>query len=51
MCPPININSFLPAGTSQQPISICSANEAMSAKSAFAEPIVAHGLLDAAVEE
>jgi hypothetical protein len=51
MCPPININNFLPAGLSQQSMPFPNANEASRAKSACAEPIIVHGLLDVAVEE
>jgi hypothetical protein len=51
MCPPININNFLPAGLSQQSMPLPVANEASRAKSACAEPIIVHGLLDVAVEE
>lgn len=51
MCPPININNFLPTGTSQQPMPSSFASETSPAKSARAEPIIVHGLLDVAVGE
>jgi hypothetical protein len=51
MCPPININNFLPTGLSPQLMPFPVANEASCAKSAWAEPIIVHGLLDVAVEE
>jgi hypothetical protein len=51
MCPPININNFLPAGTSQQSTPPLSANEATPAKSSCPEPIMIYGPLDVAVEE
>jgi len=51
MCPPININNFLPAGTSQQSTPPLSANEATPAKFSCPEPIMIHGPLDVAVEE
>ncbi|KAJ5500643.1 hypothetical protein N7453_009694 [Penicillium expansum] len=46
ICPPININNFLPAGSSQQSMPSLVANEASHALSACAEPIIVHGLLD-----
>jgi hypothetical protein len=51
MCPPININNFLPAGTSQTSIYTPSANETMPSKPTCGEPVMIHGLLDVAVEE
>lgn len=51
MCPPININNFLPARSSQQSVPSPFANEASPAKSAYVEPIIVHGLLDVAVGE
>ncbi|OQE62923.1 hypothetical protein PENNAL_c0256G06018 [Penicillium nalgiovense] len=51
ICPPININNFLPAGSSQQLMPSPVANEASRAMSACAEPIIVHGLLDVAVGE
>lgn len=50
-CPPIRINNFRPAESSQLPMPILPANEAVLAKSSSAEPIIVHGLLDVAVEE
>jgi hypothetical protein len=51
ICPPININNFLLARASQQPIPTDFAKEAIPAKSAFAKPIIVYGLIDVAVEE
>jgi hypothetical protein len=51
ICPPININNFLLARASQQPIPTDFAKEAIPAKPAFAKPVIVHGLIDVAVEE
>ncbi|CAI7609528.1 unnamed protein product [Penicillium viridicatum] len=51
MCPPININNFLPAGTSQASMYSPSGNEAMPSKPTCGELVMIHGLLDVAVEE
>ncbi|CAI7580189.1 unnamed protein product [Penicillium pancosmium] len=51
VCPPININNFLPTGSSQVSIPAILPSEAAPTQSGCAEPIVVHGLLDVAVEE
>lgn len=51
ICPPININNFLPAGTSQTSMYTPCTNKAMPSQPTWGEPVMIHGLLDVAVEE